>query len=170
MPRLVESLVHPGIFGRSVDDSSTGNQSPDSRCLNHEECLLPELQLTVHEHEDTFHYSGTILIAHDKVHLNHITVDSGLFASPPAVLRQDLSDGEATSKVAFPPGEDPDDKLALQELLGDCAPVTFGHRGEDVLDESHWEAVQLDSGRFLTNFSPHVSQSTASQQKHLHSR
>ena len=72
------------------------------------------------------------------------------------MFRWDLPGGKAIRKLTLPPpihgvGGD----AAIQELLNDCAPATFGKKGEEVLDESYRKAVNLDSDQFSTNFNPY---------------
>ena len=76
--------------------------------------------------------------------------------STPVVIRWDRKDGETTSKLTLPLAfGDTKNHVALQDLLDDCAPATFGKDGKDILDESYRKAVKLDSSQFSTNFSPY---------------
>jgi hypothetical protein len=69
-------------------------------------------------------------------------------SAPPVTLRWD------GGKVQFPVQDD--DKTAnLDQLIKDGAPATFGHHGNDVLDESYRKAIKLDRAQFSSNFHPH---------------
>ena len=74
--------------------------------------------------------------------------------SPPVVIRWDRKDGSTIGKLTVPP-EDWDakskDQQALKDLLNNCAPASFGKKGEDVIDESYRKAAKLDSDQFSTN-------------------
>ncbi|KAI4091214.1 MAG: hypothetical protein LQ339_008191, partial [Xanthoria mediterranea] len=95
--------------------------------------------------------------------------------SAPVVIRWDRKDGKTISKLILPvaretgPGEGPPSKkqkadsdglgtenhAAIQNLLNDCAPASFGKDGKDVLDDSYRKALKLDSDQFSTNFNPY---------------
>ncbi|KAL8647818.1 MAG: hypothetical protein Q9226_006272 [Calogaya cf. arnoldii] len=100
--------------------------------------------------------------------------------STPVVIRWDRNDGttskltlqvahEKETSVVPPPSlgrpskkrkveSDDDDtrnQAALQDLLKDCAPASFGKDGKDVLDDSYRKAVKLDPNQFSTNFNPY---------------
>ncbi|KAL8852144.1 MAG: hypothetical protein Q9221_002967 [Calogaya cf. arnoldii] len=101
--------------------------------------------------------------------------------STPVVIRWDRNDGKTTSKLTLPiaheketsvvpprsrgrprkkreVGSDDDgtrNQAALQDLLNDCAPASFGKDGKDVLDDSYRKAVKLDPNQFSTNFNPY---------------
>ena len=56
----------------------------------------------------------------------------------PLCLDEIFRGGKAIRKLTLPPlshvvGGD----AAIQELLNDCAPATFGNKGEEVLDDSY---------------------------------
>ena len=75
--------------------------------------------------------------------------------SPPVVIRWDLPSGKAIRKMTLPAVQKAGSTSAISELLKDCSPATFGHKGQEVLDPSYRRAVKLDSHQFCTNFSPH---------------
>ena len=63
---------------------------------------------------------------------------------------------KAIGKLTLPPtASQTSGTAAVEELLKACAPVTFGKKGEEVLDESYRKAVKLDSDQFCTSFNPH---------------
>ncbi|MCJ1285541.1 hypothetical protein MMC26_004882 [Xylographa opegraphella] len=81
---------------------------------------------------------------------------------PPIVIRWDCENG--THKTQFPAPintneNNTDDPLCstTTDLVEECTPTTFGSAGEDAINEPYWKAVELDSTRFSTNFSPHDS-------------
>lgn len=95
--------------------------------------------------------------------------------STPVVIRWDRKDGKTISKVTLPVAHEkkrgvgrPSKKqktdsdgvgtlnhAAIQDLLDDCAPASFGKDGKDVLDDSYRKAVKLDCDQFSTNFNPY---------------
>lgn len=95
--------------------------------------------------------------------------------STPVAIRWDRKDGKTISKLTLPvarekePGKGPPSKkqkadsdgvgtqnhAAIQDLLDDCAPASFGKDGKDVLDHSYRKAVKLDRDQFSTNFNPY---------------
>ena len=81
------------------------------------------------------------------------TYEDGQSLSPPVVLRWDNLEKTITRRVELPilPGQG----NALDLLLKDCQPATFGLGGVDVLDESYRKASKLDSTQFSTNFIPY---------------
>ncbi len=74
--------------------------------------------------------------------------------SPSVDVRWDsmLSEGRL---VRFPVATERPQSDALQQLLLDCQPATFGRGGKDVFDESYRKARKLDATRFCTSFNPH---------------
>ena len=103
------------------------------------------------------------------------TLKDGQLKSGPVTIRWDRKDGKTISKVVLPiiSGEGrgtgrPSKKqktasdvvvtqsqAAIQDLLDDSAPASFGKGGKDVLDDSYRKAVKLDSDQFSTNFNPY---------------
>lgn len=78
--------------------------------------------------------------------------------SPPVVIRWDRADGKNISKLTLPPqsyDEKSEEQHALNGLLDNCIPASFGRGGEDVLDESYCKAAKLDSDQLSTNFNPY---------------
>ena len=45
--------------------------------------------------------------------------------------------------------------VALETLLSDSQPATFGFDGQDILNESYRKASKLDTSTFSTYFHPH---------------
>ena len=103
------------------------------------------------------------------------TLEDGQLKSAPVTIRWDRKDGKTISKVVLPIVSEerrgtgrPSKKqktasdvlgtqshAAIQDLLDDCAPASFGKGGKDVLDDSYRKAVKLDSDQFSTNFNPY---------------
>jgi hypothetical protein len=69
-------------------------------------------------------------------------------SSKPVTIRWDSSNPEQGSKVSLPIKHDESSARALQQLLKDCQPATFGVGGEDVLDEEYRKAVKMDTDDF----------------------
>ena len=72
----------------------------------------------------------------------------------PVVIRWD---GDDVQRLQLPSaiGEEDKTTASLLQLLSDCTPATFGHKGKDVYDESYRKAAKLDNTQFSTNFHPH---------------
>ena len=61
--------------------------------------------------------------------------------------------GDVSGKLTFPV---PDDKQkALERLVKDCQPATFGFGGKNVLDEGSRKAGKLEASEFSTSFNPY---------------
>lgn len=70
---------------------------------------------------------------------------------PPVTIRWD--DDGRIGKVQLPlQGHE---IAKLDQLIKHGGPATFGHLGNDVLDESYRKATKLDSSQFSSNFHPH---------------
>ena len=52
------------------------------------------------------------------------------------------------------PIENSQDLTALDQLLKDCIPGTFGRGGEDVYDDTYRRARALGADEFMTDFCP----------------
>jgi hypothetical protein len=132
--------------------SSTTSSESSSQEPLHKEGPLCQLEAAVTAQQAAFCCGGTIQIdaARDCIH-EHITVDTEPLVSPPIVIRWDHPSGKAIRKMTLPAVQ----KSAISELLEDCSPATFGHKGREVLDQSYRQAVKLDSHQFCTSFSPH---------------
>lgn len=72
-------------------------------------------------------------------------------STPPVTIRWD--DDGRIGKIQLPLQGDETPKL--DQLIKYGAPATFGHLGNDVLDESYRKATKLDSSQFSSNFHPH---------------
>ena len=134
--------------------SSSPEKPPQKPLYN--EGLLCQLEAAVTAQQAAFCCDGTIQIdaAHGCIY-EHITVDTKPLVSPPVVIRWDLPSGKAIRKMTLPAVQKAGPTSAISELLKDCSPATFGHKGQEVLDPSYRRAVKLDSHQFCTNFSPH---------------
>jgi hypothetical protein len=115
--------------------------------------LLGQLGAAVTAQQAAFCCGGTIQInAARGCIYKHITVDTEPLVSPPIVIRWDLPSGKAIRKMTLPAVQG---TPAISELLNDCSPATFGHKGREVLDQSYRQAVKLDSHQFCTSFNPY---------------
>lgn len=76
-------------------------------------------------------------------------------ASPPVVLRWDVPNDTAIRKLTFPSHAGARATSAIDDLLKDSAPASFGRHGVVVLDETYGKAAKLDNTQFSTNFSPY---------------
>ncbi|GKZ27218.1 hypothetical protein AbraIFM66951_004797 [Aspergillus brasiliensis] len=66
------------------------------------------------------------------------------------------SKDSVSQKLVLPIGEKDDSSGtgALQQLINDCAPATFGKNNEDVLDSTYRKAGKLEPAYFATSFHP----------------
>jgi hypothetical protein len=132
--------------------STTSSESSPRKPLD-KEGLLCQLEAAVTAQQAAFCCGGTIQIdAARGCIYKHITVDTEPLVSPPVVIRWDLPSGKAIRKMTLPAVQG---TPAISELLNDCSPATFGHKGREVLDQSYRQAVKLESHQFCTSFSPH---------------
>jgi len=132
-------------------NSKSSSQEPSNKGA-----LLGQLEAAVTAQQAAFCCGGTIQIdaARDCIH-EHVTVDTEPLVSPPVVIRWDLPSGKAIRKMTLPAVQKARRTSAISELLKDCSPATFGHKGQEVLDPSYRRAVKLDSHQFCTSFNPH---------------
>ena len=125
----------------------------------HEQSLLNELIEAVSAQKAPFFCGGELRISDHKDksvdRSRHSPQANGKFISDPIVLRWDSPSEETTRKLTFPLAKVDDGVTAIEGLLRDCAPATFGMGGEEVLDESYRKAVKLDAHQFSTNFNPY---------------
>ena len=125
----------------------------------HEQTLLNELIEAVSAQKAPFFCGGEVRISDHKDisvdHSRHSPQANGKFISDPIVLRWDSPGEETTCKLTFPRAEIDDGVTAIEGLLRDCVPATFGIGGEEVLDETYRKAVKLDAHQFSTNFNPY---------------
>jgi hypothetical protein len=136
--------------------STTSSLSSFSQEPLYKEGFLGQLEAAVTAQQAAFCCGGTIQIdaARDCIH-EHVTVDTEPLVSPPVVIRWDLPSGKAIRKMTLPAVQKARRTSAISELLKDCSPATFGHKGQEVLDPSYRRAVKLDSHQFCTSFSPY---------------
>jgi hypothetical protein len=75
----------------------------------------------------------------------------------PFALRWDpRSSTQGVSKLQFPlDPHDEIDNLALEALVKDCQPASFGYKGDDILDETYRKAAKLDRSEFSVDFCPY---------------
>ena len=58
-------------------------------------------------------------------------------------------------RVLSLPAQTPEDHVALEQLVQDCKPATFGLNGKDVLDETYRRAGAMATDKFMTDFCPY---------------
>ncbi|KAK4934349.1 hypothetical protein LTR66_015627, partial [Elasticomyces elasticus] len=82
-------------------------------------------------------------------------VDTGVhkMRCTPVTLRWESPSGSG-NRLILPCSDD--ERPALEQLLQDCLPASFGRDGKDVFDESYRKAGKLDESNFSTNFSPYA--------------
>lgn len=143
-------------FSHSV---APAKKSEPSEGNVHEQSLLKELIEAVSAQKAPFFCGGEVRISDHKDnpvgHSSHSPQANGKFISDPIVLRWDSPSEETTGRLTLPLAEVDDGVTAIEGLLRDCAPATFGIGGEEVLDESYRKAVKLDAHQFSTNFNPY---------------
>ncbi|KAI9707895.1 MAG: hypothetical protein M1820_004501 [Bogoriella megaspora] len=74
--------------------------------------------------------------------------------SKPITLRWDSKALGHSAKIVFPLLKGLRSP-ALEQLVQDCAPATFGLKGKDVLDETYRKASKLDNTEFSVDFCPY---------------
>jgi hypothetical protein len=72
-------------------------------------------------------------------------------------LRWDLAcSSEGTARLQFPVDlTKKTDIASLSELIAACQPASFGHHGENVLDETYRKAMKMDRSNFSADFCPY---------------
>jgi hypothetical protein len=72
-------------------------------------------------------------------------------------LRWDSSDSfDGIAKLQFPLASTDNEAMAsLARLEGSCQLASFGHHGEDVLDETYRKAIKMDRSAFSVDFCPY---------------
>ncbi|KAK3984995.1 hypothetical protein QBC44DRAFT_405930 [Cladorrhinum sp. PSN332] len=78
----------------------------------------------------------------------------------PFTLRWDPRDEAKPAshcKLVVPEEGQSTNRKAIDALVADMLPATFGLGGEDVYDEEYRKALQLDPSKFSTNFCPYTS-------------
>lgn len=74
----------------------------------------------------------------------------------PLTLRWDTKDPATdSSRITFPLNADALGTNALAGLISDCEPASFGHNGEDVLDDTYRKATKLERTAFSVDFCPY---------------
>lgn len=63
--------------------------------------------------------------------------------------------GDGEGRVVSLPATDHAGDAALQQLIEDCQPATFGRKGKDVFDESYRRAGAMATENFMTGFCPY---------------
>jgi len=127
-----------------------------------ERSVLSEFKKIVQGYQATANYccGGSIPVyAPDTTPSNFGTakISESPITAPPIALRWDAAKEEIlTKKITFPlvPGNN-QATSSFHDLLEDCTPATFGHRGQDVLDENYRKAGKLDRKQFSVDFHPH---------------
>ncbi|MCJ1249499.1 hypothetical protein MMC30_006723 [Trapelia coarctata] len=121
-----------------------------------EECSLNELRVAIGHQRATFCCGGSIpVVSGQGNHFRQLNPEGEPCASPSVVLRWDVPNDTTIRKVTFPPDSRPGATSAIDDLIRDSTPATFGRQGVDILDESYRKAAKLDNTQFSTNFSPY---------------
>jgi len=87
------------------------------------------------------------------------TATSSTIVQSAVAIRWDIpNEANLSKKILFPfVPENSDNQAAslLDDLLGACAPATFGLDGQDILDVSYRKAGKLDRKQFSVDFNPY---------------
>ncbi|KAK4695497.1 hypothetical protein P7C71_g2267, partial [Lecanoromycetidae sp. Uapishka_2] len=115
-----------------------------------------EIEEAVCGQKATFCCGGEVPIsANSETRFDTVIANEASVSSPPVVLRWDRPSGKTVKKLILPITQRNKGSAALEDLIKDCAPATFGKDGAEVLDNSYRKATKLDSGQFSTSFNPH---------------
>lgn len=130
---------------------------PSNPLFSSESLAEATLCRAVSSRRAAFCCGGRIPIANDgEQPFENISVHQRPSTSPPVIVRWDRPGGQTIHKLTLPSVRGADKATpGVEELVEHCSPATFGHKGEEVLDESYRKAVKLDSCQFSTNFNPH---------------
>ncbi|KAE8374846.1 hypothetical protein BDV26DRAFT_269247 [Aspergillus bertholletiae] len=115
---------------------------------------LEELKKTIAGQRSTasFACGGAIPIS-----TTDISDDSNILPiSPPVKIYWSLRDDMNAKKVVLPLDHTSADSspAALQDLVSDCSPATFGRGSEDILDTSYRQAGKMEPAKFTATFHP----------------
>ncbi len=147
----------PDVFGKALEDtlarSESERASSSTRCLSQTAILE-----TYHELEkrikSPFACGGTIDITDNQgtgptAKKQKMNVSPGQ-ASPLINLFWAMETGSTAQKLVLPFGS----ASALQQLVKECVPATFGRGENDVLDPEYRRAGKMDPNNFATSFHP----------------
>ncbi|KAF3009733.1 hypothetical protein E8E13_009219 [Curvularia kusanoi] len=126
--------------------SSDASSENSEEVYGEDERIIQELSPFL-SHDLTYACGGVVLIREDA---------NDLHATEPVVIHWDA--GELIHRVKIPVPEKTAKQAweaAMQQLIDDMQPASFGYRGKDVIDGSYRNAVKLDSSAFTTNFCPY---------------
>ena len=158
-----------------MSDSETDGASEGNVNLV-EDTFFRQIRDAVSRSQVAFCCAGQVPVtAESSFEQTRDTITDGQLKSAPVTIRWDRQDGKTISKVVLPVASEKrrgagraskkqkttsdvvsnQSHAAIQDLLGDCAPASFGKGGKDVLDDSYRKAVKLDSDQFSTNFNPY---------------
>ena len=126
--------------------------------------VLDELTKVMDEQKHSYACGGRIPIASRTIESEgeadaSPTSDEQPRQSDPVTLRWDvngfsIADKSPCRKVTFPATQ-PADCDALNALIQDCQPATFGLDGQDVYDETYRKALKMNPDAFSSTFDPY---------------
>ena len=148
-----ESEASEGTLGE-ITNWSFSNPDPRSEAIV-KQSVTGHLQKLISgaEAQAAFCCGGSVPIGNSSTSDNSST-------SVPVVLRFDTADGNV-AKVIFGGdnvpsiGSDTATWSAIDVLLQQCQPASFGVGGEEVYDESYRKALKLDGTKFSSNLHPY---------------
>lgn len=122
--------------------------------MDTDEACLAELARVTQSINTNFALGGSVEIIHGTS--NDDTSDQAASViqkskAGPVILRWDGRSGVQKIDFSAPTMEL---ATALEALVHDCQPATFGHQGRDVYDETYRQAGKMDESAFCTNFHP----------------
>ena len=130
-----DSIIHPNTINR-VEETDFMKESPLSKALQ----------------GISFSCSGSLKVdAEWEKKQGNFDFLLDPPSAPPVTIRWD--DEGYIGKIQFPLQDHETSKL--DQLIEHGGPATFGHLGNDVLDESYRKATKVDSSQFSSNFHPH---------------
>ena len=146
--------------GTRKNENDTQDDTQEKRYIREEKeyvntTLIKELAVALKGKAaiTTFTYGGSVPIADLSP---NDPPDSKHGPTPPVTLTWDSRTSPELAKITFSLSADGEKSpVALETLLSDSHPATFGFDGQDILNESYRKASKLDTSTFSTNFHPH---------------
>jgi len=138
---------------RTMSSSPESVNSQDSPQPTPTTSIISDFKDAVAGYEARANYacSGSIPIdLSGERNIGSFGASNGPITCPPITLRWDSHESGLVKRIRFPLEDGSEG--ALEGLLEDCAPATFGRSGKDVLDESYRKAGKRKWGFFLFVF------------------
>lgn len=153
------NTVEKTTRARSNESSTMSSPKPQAKSPS----ILDDFKMILAEQKHMYACGGRIPIATATSEIEAESLRSPAAEQPrqsaPVTIRWDASgipdeDVSPCRRLTLPITKQAD-RDALNGLVKDCQPATFGLGGEDVYDETYRKALKLDTDAFCSTFDPH---------------